>query len=716
MKEAFLLSCFLITSALCTQSQTNAVADSLIRLIEATADDSLKAYCMIKVGSEYERTGNDSALGWFQSALLLTQYREDYNLIDLQGMAFMRIGIYQLRHQGSRDDVLQNLDNAKHIFQESGNQARLADVLTTAGIYECFNVEQSAAFKLHTEAISILLELNDSSRLARSYNNLGLVYSQINEIENAILTYQKALEINEVLQNHVELGRLYGNIGSLYAKLNYHEKSREYFQLSIDLKMEHMPEIQWAGAYNNLGSAYRRLKNLDTASVLFNKSIEISTRLGDQDVEILSKNNLGLTYYDLKQYKLAYDLMLSALAKARSINHKPHTVMTLANLSMINVELGNYEDAIKLSQEAILITESVNNVRPKISLYDNLSNAYKGLGNTEKALAYFALKVNLNDSLNSSAQKEALLMLDNQYQAAKQEREIEKQKLTVLKQNSEAKTQQAQIIALVSVLLLVLIILIFILREYRVKIARNESLRKTNQHIEEQREALKRSNSDKDKLFSIVSHDLRGPFNSLKMILDLTASGDLNHDEIQMLLLKLNKSVGANHGFIENLLLWSKSQLGGLVVIKSTIIISEICRRAVETFEFPIKEKKISILNEVDEDFRIISDPDLIQLLMRNLIGNAIKFSHQGGIINLSAEKDDDRIEIKIEDYGVGIQKDKIAGIFELSHESTLGTEKEVGTGLGLTLCKEVVTKLGGIIKLESEVNKGTTVTILLPE
>ena len=723
MKEVLLLSCFLIASSLCTQSQSLPVVDSLVHVIEETDNDSLKAYCMIKVGSEYERTGSDSALGWYQSALLITQYREDYTLLDLSGLAFMRTGIFHLRHGGSRDDVLLNLENAKHIFQKSGNRVRLSDVLTSAGLYECFNGNQTAAFDLHSEAINILQELKDTARLARSYNNLGLVYYQTNDIENAILTYQKALEINEALQQHGELAKLYSNIGALYAQLDYHEKSRAYFQQGLNLKKAYSPESEWATAYNNLGSAHRRLGNSDSAIALFEEAIELGVRLGNPYVEILAKNNYGLTYYDLKQYDDAYKIVFSALEKAKAIDHKPHVVMTLTNLSMISIELGNYKDAIELSNEAILLTDALNNVRPKISLYSNLSDAYNRLGNSDEALRFFTLKANLSDSLNSASQKEALLMLDNQYHAGKQKREIEKQKLALLKQDADAKTQQAQIIALVSVLLLVLIILIFILREYRVKTARNESLRKTNQHIveqkdqiEEQREALKRSNSDKDKLFSIVSHDLRGPFNSLKMILDLSASGDLNHDEIQILLQKLNKSVGVNHGFLENLLLWSKSQLGGLAVNKSIIALNSLSIKAIETFDSSLKEKDVRIDNGIDERLRLHSDPDLILILMRNLIGNAIKFSHQGGKIILRAEKNDYGIEIKIQDYGVGIQKDKIAGIFELSHESTLGTEKEVGTGLGLTLCKEVATKLGGSIAVESEVNKGTTVIIRLPE
>ena len=603
MKEALLLSCFLITSALFTQSQSLPVVDSLVHVIEETDNDSLKAYCMIKVGSEYERTGSDSALGWYQSALLITQYREDYTLLDLSGLAFMRTGIFHLRHGGSRDDVLLNLENAKHIFQESGNRVRLSDVLTSAGLYECFNGNQTAAFDLHSEAINILQELKDTARLARSYNNLGLVYYQTNDIENAILTYQKALEINEALQQRGELAKLYSNIGALYAQLDYHEKSRAYFQQGLNLKKAYSPESEWATAYNNLGSAHRRLGNSDSAIALFEDAIELGVRLGNPYVEILAKNNYGLTYYDLKQYDDAYKIVFSALEMAKAIDHKPHIVMSLTNLSMISIELGNYKDAIELSNEAILLTDVLNNVRPKIGLYSNLSDAYKRLGNSDEALRFFTLKANLSDSLNS-----------------------------------------------------------------------------------------------------------------LKMILDLTASGDLNHDEIQMLLQKLNKSVGANHGFIENLLLWSKSQLGGLVLNESIIELNSLCNRAIELFDTPLKEKEITVINSVDESLRLMSDPDLLLILLRNIIGNAIKFSHHGGKVNLSAVKNHDGVKISVEDYGVGIQKERLDGIFSLSHESTLGTDKEVGTGLGLTLCKEVVTKLGGIIKLESEVNKGPIVTILLPE
>ena len=231
-------------------------------------------------------------------------------------------------------------------------------------------------------------------------------------------------------------------------------------------------------------------------------------------------------------------------------------------------------------------------------------------------------------------------------------------------------------------------------------------------------EELESLNSSKDKFFSIISHDLRNPFNSLLGFSELLANNieDLTEQEIKDSAKTLNRTAHNLFNLLTNLLEWSKLQNGTFKIEKTEIILSEVINYTLDAFSESIRAKDIAIMRETESEVKVFADRNMIDSAVRNLISNAIKFSNTGGIITIGCIANGKAAELFVTDSGVGIPEEDQERIFKIEKQfSTEGTNNEKGTGFGLLLCKEMVEKNGGSIRFKSKKDEGSTFTISLP-
>ncbi len=231
-------------------------------------------------------------------------------------------------------------------------------------------------------------------------------------------------------------------------------------------------------------------------------------------------------------------------------------------------------------------------------------------------------------------------------------------------------------------------------------------------------EELHELNKSKDKFFSIIAHDLRSPFYGLMGLTNILKSEykELPPDETKAYLDELYSSTSNLYTLIENLLEWSRIQSGKMIFQPEELDFKELLQEVIPVLYQTAQLKSISIENCINNCLIIYADWAMIRSLMQNLISNAIKFTHKGGSINISCSKiNDEKIEVKVKDTGVGMSEDKISKLFRIDENiSTPGTNKEKGTGLGFLLCKEIVEKHGSTINVTSEIGKGSCFSFAL--
>ncbi len=242
--------------------------------------------------------------------------------------------------------------------------------------------------------------------------------------------------------------------------------------------------------------------------------------------------------------------------------------------------------------------------------------------------------------------------------------------------------------------------------------------RKAEQTLIDSEVRLRELNATKDKFFSIIAHDLKNPFNDLMGFTQLLALNIEKYDlqKIEKFTKIIHQSSKLAYNLLENLLDWSRSQTGSLNYEPEKILINKLIDENIDLLESTAKNKNISIYSELDNLIYAYADTNMVRTIIRNLISNAIKYTNQGGYIKIQSYCNHDQCEISITDNGIGISKDSIDKIFKLDESySTIGTEHEKGTGLGLILCKEFVEKNGGKLWVKSEPDKGSTFSFTLP-
>lgn len=244
-------------------------------------------------------------------------------------------------------------------------------------------------------------------------------------------------------------------------------------------------------------------------------------------------------------------------------------------------------------------------------------------------------------------------------------------------------------------------------------------LQRSQKIIEDKNSELRELVKMKDKFFSIVSHDLRGPFGGLLNMTEMMIENFdfFDHKEIKENLTGMFKSVDQLHSFVEKLLDWARMQTNRMNFTPIKMNLTKILNGIILLFENNLKAKNIELKFQCPENVTVYTDENMINTIIRNLLSNAIKFTHHNGNISIIVDETTDKYSISISDTGIGISKENIDKLFNIDqHHLQRGTNNEKGTGLGLLITKEMVEKQGGNIEVSSEVAKGSVFTFTVPK
>ena len=237
-----------------------------------------------------------------------------------------------------------------------------------------------------------------------------------------------------------------------------------------------------------------------------------------------------------------------------------------------------------------------------------------------------------------------------------------------------------------------------------------------DKRLQEQRIELQKLNRLKDRLFSIIAHDLRGPLHNLQEVLTLVNANLLTESEKESLMVDLSRSVDQSVGLMENLLSWASSQQKGETIKRESFDVNDVLQEVLGSIKALLEKKLLKVKLDMDQASVVQADREMIKIVLRNLISNAVKFSNEATTISISAKSGKKGLEIAISDQGIGMSAEELKKLFSLDLRSRRGTSNEEGSGLGLMLCKDFIEKNKGKLNVKSEEGKGSTFSFCLPK
>jgi two-component system, sensor histidine kinase and response regulator len=536
----------------------------------------------------------------------------------------------------------------------------------------------------------------------------------------------KALKIFNDSQHYRELGETLLGLARTLVELGNTHKAREFIDRAFQLGNERSDTWMQAAAFREKSYLFAELDQLDSALQYADKGIAFFETIGDSlDMSILYGRKSRI-YFQQKRFKKSHHYAQKALLIDSLVGNRRALGISYYQVAQNEYALGNPAKAIARLKRSIVINNELGNLSWQIKAHELLATFY--LGNNEPLLAAQQLqKANLfKDELYNSEK-------NGQIQEMQSLHELEGKENTILMLEKENTLKQQQVknqrlfVAFLLVAVLCLVLLIFVLTRLRkIQDKTNRNLADQNLAIKQQRIAIQQQAENlqeldqvKTKLFSVISHDLRGPISNLQSLLDLFTKKLMTADEFIGLSGKLKENLNLTQRTLENLLNWSLSQMEGIRTDKRKIDIANCIDEACSLLEEVASRKNITLHKELTGSMKVWADEDQLQVVLRNLIHNAIKFSSFNDQIQIQASRDNDYCHIRIKDAGIGMTQPEIDTIVgSKQYFSKTGTEQEKGTGLGLLLCKEFITRNGGVIQIRSAIGQGTEVsfTLLLAE
>ncbi|RAJ79338.1 signal transduction histidine kinase [Chitinophaga dinghuensis] len=622
---------------------------------------------------------------------------------------------------GSRAQTPVSDSFAVALVQHPQKDNARVDILNSAS-RSYFTRDASIAEKYAKEALNISEQLGYTNGRIWAQRNLALVENTRGHLDKQMQLTLSSLKLAEALNEQHTLSILYNDMGNIFTEQNSPRDALPFLHKSLVIKrkLQEAPEI--SKTLNNIGSAYLALHILDSSLIYLHQAEQLKLALNDQRGLAYTYENLGLVA--MLEHRLQDALHYHQLSASCYLSADNQLGIVKSNLNLAEVQtfMGNFPAAEKNLRKAYEINRVLKNVKNEMIYYkiryeldsarkDYLAafNNYKAF--TERNMAYF----NLEKSRQISRSQE-------KYEAEKKQREN-----ILLKKEQQihlATIQQQRVLVLSAALLFVILLIItFILyRMYKRQQELTRALNSKNQEVSlqnhiilEQNTTLESLNQVKDKIFSVISHDLRSPLAILEGLLFLLRDEKIDAAQFRFYADELWRDVKNTAYMMDNMLQWASNQMKGIGVKADDFDLTLLLNQEFELLQTLAKQKEVTLQHEIPGAVMVYADPEMIRMVLRNLINNAIKFTPGGGRITVSARIDRTFAEVIVKDNGTGIPLENQHRIFSNIYYSTTGTRNEKGCGLGLHLSKDFVERNQGRIWFHSTPGSGSSFSFTVP-
>lgn len=440
------------------------------------------------------------------------------------------------------------------------------------------------------------------------------------------------------------------------------------------------------------------------------RGLAIANRIGDRISIAIFYSHIAVIHFNQGDIEESIDYNWRAILEGRLNGNRRIVAVCFERLALIDLQNGMYDEAIRKAKETLEMGQQLGSSLITMRAYMVLSRGYEGKKQHEQSLNYYKAYAEISDSTYNADKESIIASMEAVYSLESKEHEIELLE-TERALNEQASKAKNYFIVLSIVIIALLVALTFALfRASQFQISHNTVLRAKNEEIAKQAAKLGQMNATKSKIFSIIGHDLRSSVANLKQLLDLLNSEEVTLKELKEVAPEAKQSVDASFDVLDNLLHWGLSQMEGIRTNIEPVELKNIVSELRSHFQPMAERKDISLTFDIPDNTRVAGDGPQLTVVLRNLLGNAIKFTKNGGAIILKADEIGSVVRLSVIDNGVGIPKEKLSFLFKQeSHYSEMGTNDEKGTGLGLLLCHEFVGNMGGSLQVDSKPGEGTT-------
>lgn len=734
--------------------------DSLLSIhVNYQKDDSVKVKNLKELYRQYMRMKNTSKVEEYVDQTIALAIR--LNLRKFEAEAYYRRGVF---YHGSS-----NYEKSEENYLKSAKVYTLINDLDWAGgVYLNLGAlytgipDYAKALEVNQKAISVFQKNGNEVDLASCYANISSIYLQLDQQDNALFYLQKALKIFEKEgENSRGVAVVTNSIGNAYFSasteelkkmgINPEQKNKvalEYYNRSLKAGTAIQDNGVQATTNRNLGKLYELMGNRALALKAYQTAIEQHAAEDDVHDYAFSLLALGTFYEGEKEYEKATKMLLDGLKIGQ-------------DNKLLEVQRNAYEYLSSVEEKKGNFNQSLAYYKKYIDFKEQIFNEEKEKEVTRRQLQInFAVKekdYQLKQQITDGALQRQVLLAKQQQQKLTlrqqaldlSDREKQLQRLTFLKKQADLESekrfqqemrateqlkskldkeikdkeinfQRSELRFNKNITLFLGVLLVILLGSALIIFNTQRKTAKLNKIVSEQKVELEKLGKVKDRIFSVVGHDMRTPVNSLISFIQLLEEGNMDPQKLNRYAGQLKNTLTYTSSMMENLLNWASSQMQGFKPIKEEFDVRNCVQEVVDALGEVAHKKNIQIKNVIGPNQICFADVNMTTLIIRNLINNAIKFTHEKGEINIMLEDLDNQICISIADNGVGLSQQQIDSFnkagFDENANTTLGTNKEKGTGIGLMLCRTFTLLMNGSLSVKSQKDTGTTFRLRLPK
>lgn len=667
----FMVFCF---GALTIGNAQNKVKDSLTNALHEiyaqknfSTSDTTYINLLNKLGTEFTYHTSDSLKLLTRQAL---KYSRESNFKSGESESLMNMGIYH-SNMGESSDAISHYKEALKIAKDINNVVIRLKIINLLATEHNWAGDYAKSLDLFLEGTELAENSGHDRQLSVLLENLANLYSSQKDFDQAIVFYERVKKLNLNIGNEINSAKTMANLASVYADMGNFEYAMFNVNSSIPI-FENNHILDWlAYSYEVKGKTYLRQKNYKWALHWYNQCNLLHKKINDDRGKIDLLNGMAEAYYGLGEIVLSEKYAQESFEISNKI-HFPEGIQKCAmTLYRINKNKNKYSEALRFHE-----------------IYQQVS-----------------------DTLSRDENKRGLAMLKTKI-------DHDKEQEALIFKNEQALAKQKYIVyAAIIIIFIFIVITLLVHRAQKIQKRLNKTLQNQKSDLVKREKELNEINLTKDKLFSIIGHDLRGPIGALQELLRMLKVGEIQQSEFMGFIPKLRDDVDHISFTLNNLLSWGQTQMKGAVTKPSAFVLEELVSDNINLLSEIAVNKSIKMINKISDNMLIWSDINQIDIVIRNLISNALKFTPEHGMVTIDAQERNDHWEISVRDSGIGmdlITQDKL--FLPNSNHTTYGTNNEKGTGLGLSLCKEMVEKNNGQIWVESALRNGTCFFFSLPK